>query len=403
MDIRALTIGDAPAFLDVLGIAYLDDADDAIRERFTVLTEWDRAFGAFDGDELVGTISAFSLDLTVPGARTLPMAGTTVVAVKPTHRRRGILRNLMQVHLDQARERGEPLAGLWASEAQIYGRFGYGWATDLAMVEIDSRDLTITGEIDPSVTVRMTTGETIAKVAPSLYEQVRLHEPGAISRTDDWWRLRRLADEPSHRHGASAYRYAIASRDGEPVGYVYYRTKDEYEDGISTGEVRVAELLGLDIDAELALWQFLFGIDLTTKVVARLRSIHEPVLFRLDDSRRYVQKVGDGLYVRLMDVPAALSGRTMSAPGTVTLGVVDQEIAGTYRLEVDEDGTATCQPVESPADLSMDAKTLGAAYLGGRRLDTLARAGRVHGSAGAIRLADRMLLGDRTPWTRDVF
>lgn len=403
MDIRALTIDDAQAFLDVLGIAYLDDADDSVHERFIVLTEWDRAFGAFDGEELVGTTSAYSLDLTVPGARTVPMGGTTMVAVKPTHRRRGVLRALMAAHLDQVRERQEPLAGLWASEAQIYGRFGYGWATDLAMVEIDTRGLTITGEIDPSISVRMATGETIEKVAPSLYEQVRLREPGAISRSDDWWRLRRLIDEPSHRDGASAYRHAIAWRDDEPVGYVNYRTKDVFQDGISTGEVKVAEHLGVDIDAELALWRFLFGIDLTTKVVARLRGIHDPLLFRLDDSRRYVQKLGDGLYIRIMDVPVALASRTFSAAGNVMLGIVDQEIAGTYRLAVDDEGRATCELVEAPADVSMDAKTLGALSLGGRRVETLARAGRVHGSADALRLADRMFLGDRIPWIRDVF
>ncbi len=403
MEIRQITDDDFDAYSDLLSIVYLEDGPEGIEERFRELVEMDRSFAAFDGDELVGSISAFSLDVTVPGHRTLPMGGTTVVAVKPTHRRQGLLRRMMDVHLDDVRAGNEPLAGLWASEAAIYPRFGYGWATDLAKIEIDSAATGISGPIDPSVTVRMVDAETITKTAPALYEQVRPREPGAINRTDDWWRLRRLIDIADYRGGASSYRYAIAWRDGEPAGYVIYRTKYEYHDGIPAGEVRVAELLGIDVDAELALWKLLFDIDMTTRVKAHLRGVDDPLLHRLTDPRRYVQKVGDALYIRLMDVPTAMAGRTYNAEGRLVFEVTDQETAGVYEVETDGGGKAACQPSDEEPDIRLAAETLGAMYLGGRRADTLARAGKITGTDAGIRQADRMLLGDRTPWARDVF
>ena len=173
VDIRPITESDLDAFVDLMDVAYLGDSDEERRANYRCINERDRSFGAFDGDQLVGTISAFSFDVTVPGNRTLPMGGTTVVAVRPTHRRRGILRRMIEVHLDDVRRRAEPLAGLWASEASIYGRFGYGCAIDFVMFDIRSNAATIDGPIDDRVEIRMVDKTSFAEAVPLIYETTR--------------------------------------------------------------------------------------------------------------------------------------------------------------------------------------------------------------------------------------
>ncbi|MEM9439959.1 MAG: GNAT family N-acetyltransferase [Pseudomonadota bacterium] len=403
VDIRPITENELDAFVDLMDVAYLGDTNKDRRENYRKINELDRSFGAFDGDQLVGTISAYSFDLTVPGHRTLPMGGTTVVAVRPTHRRRGILRRMIEVHLDDVRRHAEPLAGLWASEASIYGRFGYGCAIDFVMFDIRSNAATIDGPIDDRVEIRMVDKTSFAEAVPLIYEATRTKRPGALTRKSDWWNARRLA-EPSGSDGASSYRYALAEREGQPVGYVYYRTKDVDRDGVAAGEVHVVELLGLDVDAELALWRFLFGIDLTTTVKARFRTMDDPLLFRLNDRRAIKVFVSDAVHLRLMDVPAALAGRSYTMPGALTIELTNHaDIQGIYRLEVDADGVARCDRSDGAADISLDARTLAACYLGGCRINALAGAGHIGGSFDAISLADRMFVGECDPIAREIF
>ncbi len=404
MDIRPIDSSDLDAFMDLMEVAYLDDFGEERRRHYRTINEPDRSFGAFDDAQLVGTISAYSFNLTVPGQRTLPMAGTTVVAVRPTHRRRGILRHLIDTHFADVRRRGEPLAGLWASEAPIYGRFGYGCAADFVALEIRSDQADIDGPIDDRLDVRMVDKAAFEDTAKSLYEARRSVEPGALTRTANWWTARRLLDLDNGRGGASSFRYALVRRQGSPVGYVQYRTKDVARDGIAAGEIRVAELLALDVDAELALWRFLFDIDLTVMVKAPFRSMADPLFHRLVDRRTVKISTSDGLYLRLMDVSKALTGRRYAEPGMLTIEVTDHnDIAGVYRLEIDAQGEANCRCCEAPAELALDAKTLAAAYLGGHRIRDLARAGRIIGSAEAIGRADIVFSGQQAPIAREIF
>lgn len=404
VEVRPIIEDDLDAFVDLMDVAFLQDLDEERREHYRRINELDRSFGAFDGDQLVGTISAYSFDLTVPGGRTLPMAGTTVATVRPTHRRRGLLRRMIDVHLDDVRQRAEPLAGLWASEAPIYGRFGFGCAIDFVAFEIRSDAATIDGLIDDRLRVRMVDKQAFAEAAPSLYDKRRTSQPGHFSRTSDWWITRRLAEPSSGRGGITTYRYAFAERLGRLAGYVQYRTKDVENEDVAAGEVHVAELLALDVDAELALWQFLFSIDLTTIVKAPFRTMDEPLLHRLIDRRAVKVSTSDGVYLRFMDVPAALAGRSYSMPGVLTIEVTDHaDIQGAYRLEIDASGEASCERSDRPADISLDARTLIASYLGGCRINTLAKAGRIVGSMNAVRLADLMFRGPQDPIAREVF
>ena len=404
VDIRSIKENELDMFVDLLDIAYHGDTNEDRRDHYRSINELDRSFGAFDGDQLVGTISAYSFDLTVPGHRALPMGGTTVVAVRPTHRRRGILRCMIEVHLDEVRRQAEPLAGLWASEASIYGRFGFGCAIDFVSFDIRSDAATIDGPPDESVQIRMVDEPSFVESASRLYEAIRTQRPGALTRTTAWWNDRRIAGSSPGAGGTSGYRYALAEREGQAVGYVHYRTKEIAPNGVPAGEVHVAELLGLDVDAELALWRFLFGIDLTTMVRAPFRTMDDPLLYRLTDRRVAKVSVSDGVYLRLMDVPTALTGRSYTKSGALTIELTDHpDIQGTYRLEVDTDGVSQCERSNTRADISLDARTLAACYLGGVRIGTLAGAGRISGSFDAISLADRMFASERDPIAREIF
>ena len=272
------------------------------------------------------------------------------------------------------------------------------------MFDIRSNAATIDGSIDDRVQIRMVDKASFTEAAPLLYEATRTKRPGALTRRSEWWHARRLAEPVAGRGGMSTYRYALAEREGQPVGYVYYRTKDVDRDGVASGEVHVAELLGLDVDAELALWRFLFGIDLTTTVKAAFRTMDDPLLFRLIDRRAVKVFVSDAVHLRLMDVPAVLAGRSYAMPGSLTIELTDQaDIQGAYRLEVGSDGVARCERGGGVADISLDAKTLAACYLGGCRISSLAGAGRIDGSFDAIRLADRMFAGESDPIAREIF
>lgn len=404
VDIRPILEHELDAFVDLMDVAYLQDSNKERRDHYRTINELDRSFGAFDGDQLVGTISAYSLDLTVPGERTVPMGGTTVVAVRPTHRRRGILRGMIDIHLDDVRRRAEPLAGLWASEATIYGRFGYGCAIDFVTFEIRSDATTIMGSIDERVRIRMVDKVEFAEAAQRFYESMRLARPGELTRTPAWWNARRLAQSSLGGSGMSSYRYALAERDNQLVGYLHYRTKDVVRGGVSRGEVHVAELLGLDADVELAFWRFLFAIDLTTAVRAPFRSMDDPLLQRIGDRRAVKTSVSDGVYLRFMDVTKALEGRTYSVPGTLTIEVTDHtDLQGTYRLEVRDDGRACCTQADGVSDVILNSRTLAACYLGGCRVSAMARAGRVAGSAASIRLADLMFDNQYLPIAREIF
>ncbi|HDH03718.1 MAG TPA: GNAT family N-acetyltransferase, partial [Actinobacteria bacterium] len=296
------------AFWDAMSVAFAFDRDKEDEDHIYKIFEKDRMIAAFDESHLVGTFGAFSLNMTVPGGA-LPTAGTTIVTVLPTHRRSGALTGMMNAHFDEVIDKGEPLAALWASEAPIYGRFGYGAAADEAAVEISSDRISFE-DIDREVSVRIVGLEDALTIFPPIFEAFRLQRAGTFVRSADWWRHKRLRDPKEERRGATAQRLAVAYRGEDPVGYIQFRTKDEWSrGGVPIGAVTIDELIGIDVAAELALWNFIANMDLMTTVKMRGRPIDDPLLWTLVDPRHLSRTISDGLWVRVMDVPAALSGR----------------------------------------------------------------------------------------------
>jgi predicted acetyltransferase len=379
------------------------DTDEGSRERFRELFELDRTVAAFDGDDIIGTGGAFSLDLTVPGGLTVPMGGTTIIAVQPTHTRRGVLSEMMRYHLDEVVARGEPVAGLWASESNIYGRFGYGLASHYHQVELDASRVVMRRQTSGSV--RLVEGEDAEPLLREVYERVRPTLAGMLSRSDAWWRLRKMRDDESMRQGKSARRYAVYTEDGSVDGYATYRQKGEWDDFMPAGEVQVIEMMSATPQAHLGLWSFLTSIDLFNKVERWNTPVDDPLAMAVTEPRRIRRALGDGLWVRVLDVEEALASRAYENDGAVSIRVGDSfrpDTAGVYRLEV-MDGNATCERVDTEPDVECDIDVLGHLYLGGGSAIGMSEAGRLSGDSTSVEVMHRMFRTVRAPWCPEVF
>lgn len=339
--------------------------DDRIREVIGL----DRTFAAFDGERIVGTMGSYGLTLSVPGPADVAAAGLTRVTVASTHRRRGILNAMMDVHFEDAVANEEPVATLWASELAIYGRYGYGVASATVGIEMDSRLANIAPPQDPD-SLLFYEADKAAPILAELHERIRRQRPGHFARSTPWWAYRTLADHPFMRGGASPQRHVIASRDGEPVGYVLYRQKSKWDEHqLPIGTTDVVELMGIDDQAEHTLWSYVASIDLFPNVSMWTQPIDSILPYLAGNQRAVVRKTNDGLMVRILDVCQALSARRYDAPGALVLQVTpaaigSHSIAGTYRLDVGLDGSATCEPSTANADIMLSTQALGALYLG---------------------------------------
>ncbi|MGW3551916.1 GNAT family N-acetyltransferase [Streptomyces griseoincarnatus] len=378
----------------------LPEADEE-RQLWRDLTEFGRFLAAWDGDRCVASGGAFSFRLTVPGGASVPAAGVTMVSVAATHRRRGLLTAMMRRQLDDIRSWGEPLAVLTASEPAIYGRFGYGAATFQLDAEIDTvrAGLSVPDGTD-DVRLRYADPAEVLDACEAVYAQLVPGRPGMPARRPGWERLGVL-DPESERGGASPLQCVVAERDGATVGYARFRVKPSWGPGGPEGEVVLSALEALDPAAGAALWRFLFDLDLTSSLRVRGRPVDDSWQYLVKDVRRCRPAVRDALYVRPVEVGAALAARTYRAPVDVVLEVEDAFCpwnAGRWRLSGDAKG-AVCEPTRDAADLALSVRELGAAYLGGVSLTALAAAGRVRElREGALAEASVAFGSDPAPW-----
>ncbi|MFI1253535.1 GNAT family N-acetyltransferase [Streptomyces netropsis] len=386
MEIRVLRPSDWDQWYDTLELAFGGAAEPAEeRELWQELTRFDRSFGVWEGDEVVGTAGSFAFRMTVPGGEAVPTAGVTMVGVRPTYRRRGVLRQMMRRLLDDVRSSGEPLAVLTASEPAIYGRFGYGAATHSVHASIDTTRVRVavppgTDASDGAkgVRLRYSKPEDARDACEAVYARRVAARPGMLVRQPGWEK-QPLLDAVDRREGASALQCVLAEADGEVVGYARYAVRGDWDMAGAKGTVVLRDLEALTPQAYAALWRFLTEIDLTTRVTATNRPVDDPLLHLVNDVRRCGIGVRDSLYVRLVDVGAALSARTYRAPVDVVFEVEDDFCpwnAGRWRLTGDPKG-ASCERTDDAPDLALSVRELGAVYLGGVSLTSLAGAGLV--------------------------
>jgi len=402
-ELRSITSDELAAFRMATSIGFGEDAEPDGDERFLSTMSLDRTIAAFDGSEIVGTFGDFSLKLTVPGGAQLATAGTTMVTVQATHTRRGILRAMMHKHLAMVAARGEPVAALWASEPAIYGRFGFGLATEYHKVSIDSRMIAAI-KAASDVEVRTLLGSDLSTVVAPFWSKVAGQRSGFIDRSEARWDD--IAADPEHRReGGTAGRQLVARRDGEVVGYAAYRQKSEWTPfGMPEGVVKLQTLVAEDIDAHLALWAQVLDIDLFPVVESWNSATDDPLTYSVSNSRAVHRAVGDGLFVRILDLETALTSRTYEADGEIVLAVEDDlgYAEGTYRLTI-ADGRATVEPSSDSPDVTMDVRELGALYLGRVCSDLYASTGLIRGSDKAVRLVGQLFATARAPWCPEMF
>ncbi|MFN0147354.1 MAG: GNAT family N-acetyltransferase [Dehalococcoidia bacterium] len=406
IDYRIIGDGDLAGFDECQRIGMVGDPSTAeILERRKLVQELDRSIAAFDDGQVVGTASAFTKRLTTPGGE-VAMGGLTMVSVRSTHRRKGILTEMMRRHFEDCVSRNEPLSGLYAAEAPIYGRFGYGIATEQVDLKIDRDHSTLEHLPEIRGRTRMIPSDQAREQWPPVWDAVRQRQPGMLDLSQAWW-SRMLFDPVDRREGMTALRHVNYEVDGEVQGFVMYRQKDHWEENLPAGRLKVVKLIAATAEAYAGLWQYLFGIDWMKTIECEHRAPDEPLYHMLLDARRLRRTPDDGVWLRILDVERALGARTYAVDGRVTFEVHDPflpGVGGRFLLEAGAGG-ATCRRADrGGADaIRLGIAELSAAYLGGTRLSTLARAGRVTGDEAAIRLADLMFWWDLPPWCPEGF
>jgi predicted acetyltransferase len=375
--------------------------DDEALERFARILEPRRVHAGFDGDQVVAGSGTYTFDLAVPGGRVKAM-GLTIVGVLPTHRRRGYLRSMMRSQIDAAHARGEPVAIHWATEDTIYGRFGYGIASMAAEIDVPREHAVPFAQIDVPGQARLVPLTEVEPLIAPVYERVARVTPGMFARTSAWWQDRLLIDHPWRRQNGGALRCAVWENEGRVTAYAFYRVNQMFERGNSTGHIFVLEAIGESPEATHAIWRFLFGIDFLARVKAIYLPLDHSLLLSLAAPRRLNFLVREGLWMRLIDVGAALSARGYASDDAVVIDVADEFCpwnAGRWRL-----ARGGVERTRAEADLACEVQSLGCVYLGGFSFADLARALRVRElRPGAIGRADALFRADRKPWCPELF
>lgn len=375
-------------------------ADLEAAERFSRNLPLERMHVAVDDGKIIGGAGAFPFSMTVPGGP-VSCAGVTVVGVLPTHRRRGVLSGMMRTQLDDVRERGEPIAALWASEEAIYRRYGYGMAALGTEMELARGYHDLRTPPDPAARLRLVTLDEAKELLPPIYDRVRLRTPGMFERSADWWESRVLHDPSDRRESGAAMNVGVVELDGVPAAYALYRVVTKWEGAANAGHVRVIEALGDDA-AEIELWRFLLGVDWIATFRAHHLPIDHPLLHQLVYPRRALLRLYDTLFIRLVDVGAALSARSYASEEPLVLELADAflpENAGRWKIA---EGRA--ERTSDDADLELDVNEAASLYLGGFTASELVRSGLVRElRSGAATRADALFATSRKPWCPEIF
>jgi predicted acetyltransferase len=314
---------------------------------------------------------------------------------------------MAQIHAT-ARERGDIIAGLWASQSHLYSRFDYGLAINSYDWEIDPSygaftQSPVSDDDESDAHVYFVDAEEAAVTLPGIYEQMRRQTAGAIDRNAGRWRYE-LFDEERVRGGASPLFFAICEEAGEQTGYVAYRMRRVGDTDMGTLEV--IEQVSVTDTAHATIWRFLLNFDLVGKIVAVNRPADDPLWWMLSDPRRLNRKAHDALWIRLLDIPKALEARTYNAAGRLKIALVSEsqpEVAGTYVLDVDDSQASVKKTTDKP-DVVMTPADLSALYMGGVTPGSLVEAGRIDAiTTGSLAKLHGMFSTDSAPWCAHYF
>jgi predicted acetyltransferase len=396
---RAIMPDEVDDFFTALAVAFSDPRPDPEEvETDKKVVEVDRTFAAFEDDRIVGCAGVYTQQMVVPGGARVPTAGVTMVGVLPTHRRRGILRELMGMMLDQAAERGEAMASLFASQGAIYGRFGFGHAAHHLELDISLDRLVWADRTEPTGRIVLRQRAEAVPIMRRIYERAIEGRPGALEVDDRWVDV---AFWESRKDDERVF-YAIHEDDaGTPDAFAMYGIKHEWPRGLPSSEAKVKRLVATTPESHVAIWRYLCSIDLMARVKADIRPVDEPLQWLVEEPRALRPHLEDGLFLRPVDVAAAWSARGYVGSGALVIEVDDPyrpRSAGTFLLEVD-DGVGTCSRSDREPDLRCSVNAVGSTYVGGVNWTALAGANRVFElTPGALARADALFRSDRAPW-----
>jgi len=402
MDIRPIERDEYPTFQRTFMRAMgFGPPSDAYIERWQPETKVERSLAAFDRDQMVATAYSYLFELTVPGGAQIDAAGVTAVGVLSTHKRRGIITEIMRRQLAEARDRGEAAAILLASEAVIYGRFGYGASSYIYDYEIDTRYGSYTEPFRP-LGVFFVEEQTADKVFPELHERWRKEQPGAIPRSEFYWR-NVWADRKPFEEAHVIHEDASGTVDG----YARYHVRSQWDAGLANSVIDVRDMITTSEEAGKALWRHLLDVDLVRTVKAWARPVDEQLRWWLANPRALkVSRLGDLFWTRILDIPRALAARTYRADGELILEVTDPQFEDNnarFALTI-WGGKARCDRTDKSADLHMSVSALGSLYLGGVAASDLARGGRVvELRDGTLEKADAAFSSAPKPWSSTWF
>ena len=415
-EIRPIRSDELVGFLDALTTGFLD------RPNIPPLAEevkqhWDlsRTWAAIEANHVVGTFRSWAGRLTVPGCREIPAAAVTAVTVLPTHRRQGILGRMAAAEHAAARERGEIVSMLFASEYPIYGRFGYGAATTSAAWMVRTRQSSFVPAADDAGRIELAVADDATLMTcQTVYEAWRLRQPGEIWRRPITWRddFGLSPDVWGNKWKGFVALHRDAS--GTVDGYVRYHAEDKWEDRQPAIRLIIDDLHGLTDDVDLALFRFVGSIDWAASIRADRRSLADRMPWQLTNQRAATpEDIGDGLWVKLLDVQAALEARRYERPGSLVIEAIDRDgsdrdghpVERRIRVALDAgpDG-ARAVPTDRSPDLTVRSGALAAAYLGGTRLTrAVLYAGADEHRPGALAEADALFATLDPPWCSSFF
>jgi predicted acetyltransferase len=408
LELRPIESAEIPAFVQAVETAFGSVPTEDDLAFWGSLTEPDKTLAVLDGGRMVATAAWNSYELTLPAGPgspfpVVPAPGVTAVGVHPTHRRRGLLTRMMNRQLADLRHRGHFLAILTASEAVIYGRFGYGLAQSHQEVAVATRRAAFRRPVAAGDRIRLTEPDEAGKVLPDLHDRARRLRPGDLGRLPQWWDWQ-FRDPEKGREGGNARFYAVhESVRGEPDGYASYRYHPAWPNGVPDSRVAVREVVALAPGVHAALWRFLLDLDLVGEVTWGMAPLDDPLRWLLADARQLrTTNVVDHVWVRLIDVPGALAARGYGSDVRLVIEVLgpDPESSGRWVLETGATG-GTCRKARKAdqADLSLGLADLGAVYLGGVAPSVLAAAGRVvELRPGVLARADSAFAGPVLPF-----
>ncbi len=395
-------------FLQVSIRSYGSDATSEEAAHEVLSNEIDRSHGALDGATWVGSSGAYSVETTLPGGQQVGAAAISMIGVAPTHRRRGILTELMKrLHRD-ATQRNEAIAVLTASESTIYRRFGYGTITDVAHLSIAANTVRFDPPLDENGSFVLVDPHDDVTEMQALFETERTRRTGWLSLTAGMWE--QIKADPEHfRRDKSPLRGVVhCDTTGTPDGYVTWRIHHESRsDRLAANTVHIEHLVGETPDVEAALWSFVANIDLATEVVWECGPPDPAIKWRLIEPRQLRTLAHtDMMWARLLDIPTALSRRTYAARGTLVIDVHDRfhpDCGGRFRITSKGRGwLGTCvrldEADDEPCNLTLDTADLASLTFGTVNATTLAQAGRLTGTTNSIDLADALFTVPARPW-----